>query len=36
MENREQESMDDLMVKIRKEKSEIPVVNKIHFSSKDV
>lgn len=34
MENREQGYMEALIVKIRKEKSETPVVNKISFSSK--
>lgn len=34
MENREQGYMEALIVKIRKEKSETPVVNEIPFSSK--
>jgi len=34
MENREQGYIEALIVKIRKEKSETPVVNKIPFSSK--
>lgn len=35
MENREQGYMEALMVKVRKEKSETPVVNKIPFFRKE-